>query len=93
MQALLIKTINTFVYSFLNYLMLIRVLLSWIPSLRHNAIGDLIYGLTEPILRPVRKMVDKSPLGGSMIDFSPIIALFLISIFAEILKEIVVIIF
>jgi len=93
MQDILIQTINVFVYKFLNYLMLIRVILSWIPSLRHGAIGDIIYRLTEPILRPVRKMVEKSPIGGNMIDFSPIIALFLISIVAEILKEIVVMIF
>jgi YggT family protein len=34
--------------------------------------------VTEPILGPVRNMVDKSPLGGGMgLDFSPIFALIL----------------
>lgn len=64
----------------LDYLILARVFLSWIPISRDNPIIKFIYALTEPILAPIRNMLQKSPLGGPgmILDFSPIIAFFLI---------------
>ena len=48
------------------------------------------YSLTEPILGPVKRMMDKSPLGGGMmLDFSPVIALFILDIIQIILLYIV----
>lgn len=80
MQVLLIRAVDVF-FQVLYFLILIRIILSWIPMLRSSAIGDIVYNLTEPILGPFREMVDKSPIGGGMmIDFSPIIALFAMSI-------------
>ena len=41
----------------------------------------LVYNITEPILGPVRDMVDRSPLGGGYgLDFSPIFALILMKL-------------
>jgi len=64
----------------LDYLILARVFLSWIPIGRDNPVIRFIYALTEPILAPIRNMLRKSPLGGPgmILDFSPIIAFFLI---------------
>lgn len=78
-QALLISAIGVFFY-ILEILIFVRILFSWRPSALATtaAIGRLLYQLTEPILGPVRNMVDKSPLGGGMgLDFSPIFALIL----------------
>ena len=78
-QALLISAIGVFFYV-LEILIFVRILLSWIPfGFGYNSgIGRLLYQLTEPILGPVRNMVDKCPLGGGMgLDFSPIFALIL----------------
>ena len=75
-QALLISAIGVFFYV-LEILIFVRILFSWLPfGVGYNSsIGRL---LTEPILGPVRNMVDKSPLGGGMgLDFSPIFALIL----------------
>jgi YggT family protein len=68
-------------------LLLARVLLSWFPAARHNALFKLLFSLTEPILAPIRSVIQKSPLGGPgmMLDFSPIIAFFLITLLQNIL--------
>ncbi|MBR5269414.1 MAG: YggT family protein, partial [Anaerotignum sp.] len=44
-------------------------------------IGRFLYNITEPILGPVRDMVDRSTLGGGYgLDFSPIFALILMKL-------------
>ena len=57
-----------------------RVLLSWFPMAHGSTIVRLLFSITEPILAPIRNMIQKSPLGGPgmIIDFSPIIAFILI---------------
>lgn len=68
-------------FNILDYAILIRCIMSWLPVGRNNPIYSLIYGLTEPILAPVRNMVYRSPIGESMrmIDFSPVIAMLILS--------------
>lgn len=72
----------------LYLLVFIRCIISWLPINRGNGLVQLLYALTEPILAPVRNIIDKSPIGGRgmMIDFSPIIALF----FVEIIKMVLI---
>ena len=89
MSVLLTDAINVF-FKILYILIVIRVLMSWIPGSAYSSIGRLIYSLTEPILGPVKRMMDKSPLGGgTMLDFSPVIALFILEIIQMILLYIV----
>ncbi len=79
MPLIIFQSLRIFV-EILDYLILARVFLSWIPIGRDNPIIRFIYALTEPILAPIRNMLQKSPLGGPgmILDFSPIIAFFLI---------------
>lgn len=89
MSTLLSNAIYIF-FRVLYILIFIRVLMSWIPNLRYTSIGGLINTLTDPILLPVRKMMDKSPLGGGMmLDFSPVIALFILDLVKYILLSLV----
>ncbi len=77
MEALLVQAIGLFFY-FLEILIFVRILLSWFPIGYNSGIGRFLYNMTEPILGPVRDMVDRSPLGGGFgLDFSPIFALIL----------------
>lgn len=77
MEALLVQAIGLFFY-FLEMLIFVRIILSWLPMGYNSAIGRFLYTMTEPILGPVRDMVNKSPLGGGFgLDFSPIFALIL----------------
>ncbi|HCT65325.1 MAG TPA: YggT family protein [Lachnospiraceae bacterium] len=93
MQSLLLNSIEIF-FKLIYFLIFIRIILSWLPGLNQSSLGVFIYNITEPILGPVRHMIDKSPIGGGMmLDFSPIIALFLMNIVSMVLKSIVTMIF
>lgn len=87
-EALLHIALSKF-FGLLEWLILIRIILSWLPIGR-NPVTDILYTLTEPILGPVRSMMDKSPLGGGMmIDFSPVIALFVLRLVHMLLNGLV----
>jgi YggT family protein len=58
----------------------IRALISWVNPDPYNAIVQILTRVTEPILRPIRKLVPPYKIG---IDISPIIA-FLLIIFLRI---------
>ncbi|MBS0288905.1 MAG: YggT family protein [Proteobacteria bacterium] len=56
-------TINLFFYA-----VLISVILSWVAPLSHSPISPILFRLTEPLMRPVRKMIP--PIAG--FDITPI---------------------
>ena len=86
-QALLINALDVFFY-LLEMLIFVRIILSWFPIGYGSPIMRLLYNLTEPILGPVRNMVDKSPIGGGMgLDFSPIFALILMRLVQMLLSS------
>ena len=74
MKLILATTVSYF-FEFLNYMILIRVFLSWFNFNPKNKIVILIYQLTDPVLEPVRKLTSKLGLNVGMVDFSPIISL------------------
>lgn len=81
-------------YQVLAFAILIRCILSWLPIGRDNFFVRIVVALTEPILGPIRRLIAKSPLGGGMmIDFSPVIAYFLIDFVYRILVRIIISIF
>jgi len=66
-----------------TYVLLARVFMSWIPGLSDNPIGQFIYQITEPLLAPIRGVLQQFlPPSMGMIDFSPIVLFFLISFIA-----------
>lgn len=80
MEVVFISAIDYF-FKLIYFLILVRIILSWLPLPRGGGITAIIYSLTEPILGPIRTMIDKSPIGsGMMLDFSPVIALFVMNI-------------
>ena len=66
---LVVLSINLFVYA-----IFIRVILSWISQGAYNPATAIISTLTEPVLRPFRRILP--PMGG--FDLSPIIAIILL---------------
>lgn len=74
MELVLVTTVSYF-FDFLNYMILIRVFLSWFNINPNNKIIMLIYQLTDPVLEPFRKLAGRLGLNMGMIDFSPIISL------------------
>ena len=53
----------------INTLILIRVILSWLSPSSSNGFTELVYNLTEPILRPFRVLL---PMGNFRLDIAPI---------------------
>ena len=67
---LLAAAIN-YTVQILNIIIVIRVLLSWLAPYTHNDFTNVVYAVSEPILRPFRMIF---PMGYSRIDISPILA-------------------
>ena len=69
------------------FVILIKIILSWIAPHTHNPATALLSTLAEPVLRPFRRMIP--PIGG--LDISPIFAIVLLQaavIFLQTLKPI-----
>lgn len=72
--SLLIFTLMKLVELVLNiyfFSFIIMVIISWIAPHSHNPALSIIISLTEPVLRPIRKVIP--PMGG--LDFSIMIAM------------------
>ena len=62
----------------------IRALLSWIPNIDPRNPGiEFLFGITEPILAPIRSIMPRS----MMIDFSPMIAIFVLQAIRAVLLQ------
>lgn len=65
-------TILNYALTIANWLIIIRALISWVSPDPYNPIVQFLYNITEPMLRPFRRMVPAYNIG---IDLSPIFAL------------------
>lgn len=74
MRYILASTVSYF-FDFLNFMIVVRVFLSWIRYSENNKIVSLVFQLTDPILEPFRRLSYKLGLNTGMIDFTPMIAL------------------
>lgn len=81
MNLVLVQAVNTF-FTVLYLMLFVRIILSWFPIGRDNKLMGLLFAFTEPVLAPIRNLVNRSPLGGSgmVLDFSPLIAFILLRI-------------
>jgi YggT family protein len=87
-MGLIYSAIN-FILSIMWYAILARVIISWIPVPKDNQLIRLLYQITEPILGPIRGLIERSSLGKNMMmDFSPIIAFLLIGVLRSVLRSI-----
>jgi YggT family protein len=57
------------------WVVIIRALISWVNPDPYNPIVQVLTRLTEPVLRPVRKLVPPYKVG---LDFSPLIVVLII---------------
>ena len=82
-----VATIVSVLFQVYEFLLLIRVLLSWInidpsrPAIDHPAVQILIR-ITDPVLAPLRRLIP--PIGGT-VDISPVVALIILEVARRIL--------
>ena len=81
----LITILDTMIWC-IYILIMIRVFLSWIPM--NNNFTDLIYNLTDPILKPFKDFLDK--FIDLPIDFSPMLLVLSLEALQKILVRIII---
>ncbi len=83
--------IGKILFVFLNvmmYIMLARAIMSWFVRDLSNPIARFLYDVTEPLINPIRNIMNSLGFGNSMIDFSFIIAYLILIILQEIVRAI-----
>ena len=79
-----------YVLLFIQYAILVRAVISWLPVSRNNSLVRLLFQITEPVLAPIRNLISRSTAGrGFMFDFSPVITFIIIGIIRNILFRII----
>lgn len=73
--AILVNTIDLF-FRALSFLIIVRILLSWLAPQSRGQLALFIFSATEPILGFFRKL----PLRIGVIDLSPIVAIITIDL-------------
>lgn len=57
------------------WIIIIRALISWVSPDPYNPVVQILYRLTEPVLKPLRRHL---PISGMGIDLSPLVVIFAI---------------
>ncbi len=73
------------VLNIVYFILVIRIILSWVNPDPYNQIVQIIYRITEPILAPFRRL----PLQAGGIDFSPIVAFLVLNIVGSFIVNII----
>jgi len=77
--AEIVKSIALFVslvFNILYFILIIRIIVSWVGADPYNEIVRVIYKITDPILAPFRAL----PLRIGAMDFTPIVAFLVLSV-------------
>lgn len=70
----------------IEVLIFLRAILSFIVRDINNPIVSFVYQVTEPVLAPFRKLINKLNINTGMIDFSPLVALLFLSLLSNLLN-------
>jgi YggT family protein len=69
-------------------LLLARVIIGWIPNIdRSNPLIQLLFDVTEPVLKPVRDLLGQMGMQNAGIDFSPLVLFLIIQVVLQLLTS------
>lgn len=71
------------------WVIIFRAVISWVNPDPYNKIVIFLYRITEPVLRPVRRLLPRA-LNNTGIDFSPIIVILVIIFLQYFLVETII---
>ncbi len=80
-----ILTLLNIVFTLYSFAILARALLPWFRISPYHPVMQFLIRITEPILAPLRQFIP--PMGG--LDFTPIVALLLLSVLEQILRTLI----
>ena len=75
MVTFLVTFVRFFIIA-LTFILLARVLMSWVDPTFRGPVGRFLYETTEPFLAPIRRVLPQT----GMIDLSPLIAFLILSV-------------
>lgn len=81
MDSFTIKRALYLLIEFIEWMIVVRALMSWFPNSRGTKLHAFTYKVTEPIISPIRDIMFKR--FNSTIDFSPVIALLLLQLISN----------
>lgn len=82
-MSLIFQVLNAFIYV-LMMLMFARAISSWFVKDLSNPIIKFLFEVTEPMISPVRNLLQKMGIGGGMFDFSFIIVYLILIVLQEV---------
>ncbi len=94
MDNLLLARVVNWLFRALSFLIIARVIADWIaigmrrPNLAYHPIVRLLYNLTEPLLAPLRRALNRYQ-GRSGLDFSPLVLLILVQVLQRIVVNMI----
>ncbi len=91
LEYMLVNFVNI-AFEVYYWLIIARIIISFVPDIKNPIVRSLavfVYEVTEPVLRPIRKVVPVVGSGGVGIDFSPVIAIILLSLIRRVLVQLI----
>lgn len=86
-MILLYRAIESLI-NIIELLILVRIVFSFLNIRGGGIIIRFVYEMTEPILSPARMLINKTGINTGMFDFSPIVAIIVLSIIQNIARGI-----
>ncbi|MGB2630208.1 MAG: YggT family protein [Candidatus Omnitrophota bacterium] len=68
--------LTSLIFNVLYFVLVVRIIMSWVGADPYNEIVRVVYAITEPILALFRRL----PLQAGVIDFSPILAFIVLAV-------------
>lgn len=91
MVIILVRAISWFAH-ILSLALVIRALLSWFAGDPYSSLGRayaVMIKITEPVVEPCRRLLARLNINTGMLDFSVLIAMFMIEIVSNVLIRII----
>ncbi|MBS3951136.1 MAG: YggT family protein [Peptococcaceae bacterium] len=79
------QQIFSLVHTILYWLLLFRIIVSFMPVSPYSAPVQFIYSLTEPLLAPIRNAFGLITVGGMSLDIAPLVLLLMLDIIRRLL--------
>ncbi|MDD4956665.1 MAG: YggT family protein [Candidatus Omnitrophica bacterium] len=80
-----IGLLASLVFDILFFLLVVRIILSWVNPDPYNEFVKIVYRITDPILGPFRRL----PLQMGGIDLSPILVFILLSVLRNVVLNVI----
>lgn len=72
----------------IEFLILVRIIMSFLNIRPDNIFGEIIATMTEPVLAPARSLIQKLNINTGLFDFSPIVAILFLRIILSIVRRV-----